>query len=292
MTAFFYGIISFLLYLVSLLPFWFLYFLSDILFVILYYVIGYRRKVVQSNLANSFPEKSLEELREIERKFFRFLADTIFEVIKLRSISAAELSKRFQFVNPQEVMQHIHNNRSGLIATGHYANWEWGAPACSLFFDTQLMVIYKPQTNKFFENMMNKMRARFGAIMVPMQQAIRQIISYKGPFYAVFLSDQTPVRTEHNVFIPFLNQPTAVFLGIEKIAKKTGRPVVFYYMKRIKRGYHQAIFKTLVEDPASTTEYEITKLHTAELERVIREQPEFWLWSHKRWKFKPENISN
>lgn len=290
MNSFFYGIISSLLYLVSLLPFWFLYILSDILFFVLYYLIGYRRSVVQRNLANSFPEKTALERRQIEKKYFRFLADTFFETIKLRSISSAELAKRFKIINPDEVLKHIRNNQSALIATGHYANWEWGAPACSFLLQTQLMIIYKPQSNKYFETIMNQIRSRFGAILVPMQQAFRQIISYqKGPFLAIFLSDQTPVQTEYNVFISFLSQPTAVFLGIEKIAKKTGRPVVFYHMNRIKRGYHEAVFKTLVEDPKATTEHEITKLHTAELERVIRQKPEFWLWSHKRWKFKPEN---
>ena len=149
------------------------------------------------------------------------------------------------------------------------------------------MVIYKSQSNKYFENKINEMRSRFGAIMVPMQQAYRTIVSHKNePFLAIFFADHTSVRQQSLFFTPFLTQQTAVFLAVEKIAKKTGHPVLFYHMNRIKRGYHEVIFKTLTEDPKSTADYEITKLHTAELERVIRQRPEFWLWSHKRWKFK------
>ena len=287
MNTFFYGILSFILYLVSRLPLWFLYGLSDILFFVLYYLVRYRKTVVRTNLANSFPEKTDLERQQIEKKYFRFLADTIFETIKLWSISASELKKRFKFKNIEEVNRHLKNHKSVLIATGHYANWEWGAPASPLYFEEPLMVIYKSQSNKYFENKINEMRSRFGTIMVPMQQAYRTIVSHKNePFLAIFLADQTPVIQESMFFTPFLNQPTAVFLGVEKIAKKTGQPVLFYYMNRIKRGYHEVIFKTLTEDPKSTADYEITKLHTAELERVIRQRPEFWLWSHKRWKFK------
>ena len=287
MNTFFYGILSFILYLVSRLPLWFLYGLSDILFFVLYYLVRYRKTVVRTNLANSFPEKTDLERQQIEKKYFRFLADTIFETIKLWSISASELKKRFKFKNIEEVNRHLKNHKSVLIATGHYANWEWGAPASPLYFEEPLMVIYKSQSNKYFENKINEMRSRFGTIMVPMQQAYRTIVSHKNePFLAIFLADQTPVIQESMFFTPFLNQPTAVFLGVEKIAKKTGQPVLFYYMNRIKRGYHEVIFKTLTEDPKLTADYEITKLHTAELERVIRQRPEFWLWSHKRWKFK------
>ena len=287
MNTFFYGILFFILYLVSRLPLWFLYGLSDILFFVLYYLVRYRKTVVRTNLANSFPEKTDLERQQIEKKYFRFLADTIFETIKLWSISASELKKRFKFKNIEEVNRHLKNHKSVLIATGHYANWEWGAPASPLYFEEPLMVIYKSQSNKYFENKINEMRSRFGTIMVPMQQAYRTIVSHKNePFLAIFLADQTPVIQESMFFTPFLNQPTAVFLGVEKIAKKTGQPVLFYYMNRIKRGYHEVIFKTLTEDPKSTADYENTNLHTAEIDRVIRQRPEFWLWSHKRWKFK------
>ncbi len=287
MNIFFYSILSFILYLISRLPLWFLYGLADILFFVLYYLVRYRKTVVRTNLANSFPEKTVLERRQIEKKYFRFLADTIFETIKLQSISASELKKRFKFKNIEEVNRHLKNHKSVLLATGHYANWEWGAPATPLYFKEPFMIIYKSQSNKYFENKINKMRSRFGAIMVPMQQAYRKIVSYRGePFLGIFIADQTPVRQESMFFTSFLNQHTAVFLGIEKIAKKTGHPVLFYHMNRIKRGYHEIIFKTLTEDPKSTADYEITKLHTAELERVIRQRPEFWLWSHKRWKFK------
>lgn len=292
MTFLFHKIISFFLYLVSLLPFWVLYAFSDMLFLVLYYVIGYRKKVVQTNLANSFPEKTLAERKLIEKKFYKFLADTILETIKLRSISKSELKKRFKIKNIEEVTQYLHNNRSVLIATGHYANWEWGAPGNSVYFKEPLMIIYKSQSNPYFEADINNMRSRFGAVMVSMKQALRQIVSFKNqPFIATLLADQTPVQNATNYYLQFLNQPTAVFLGVEKTAKITDRPVVFYYINRIKRGYHEAIFKTITADPKPTVEYEITKIYNAEMERIIRQKPEFWLWSHKRWKFKPEHTS-
>ena len=284
-----YKILNFILYLISLLPFWVLYLLSDISFYIFYYLVKYRRNIVRINLANSFPEKTNFDRLEIEKKYFRFLCDTIFETIKLRTISANNLKKRFKFRDIEQVTQFLNNNQSVIIATGHYANWEWGTPATPLYFKETLLVIYKPQTNKLFEKSINNVRSRFGAIMVPMKHALRNIVDKKNtPSISILLTDQTPTRTETIFFTPFLNQPTAVFLGVEKIAKMTGRPVIFYHINRIKRGYHEVIFKIITDDPKSTAEYEITKLHTEALEKVIREKPEFWLWSHKRWKFKPE----
>ena len=285
-------IVSSFLYLISLLPFWVLYIFADILFVLLYYVVGYRRNVVETNLKNAFPNKNIAERKTIARKFFRFLADTIVETIKLRSISESELKKRFKLKNQEEVSQYLDNNQSVLIATGHYANWEWSAPGNSVYFKEPLMIIYKPQSNKSFEADINTMRSRFGAVMVPMKQALRQIVSYsKKPFIATLLADQTPIQTTTNFYLQFLNQPTAVFLGVEKIAKITGRPIVFYYTNRIKRGYQEGIFSTLVADPKSTNEYEITKLYHQEMERIINQRPELWLWSHKRWKFKPQHTN-
>lgn len=286
------GLSTFLLKLISRLPFWFLYVLADLLFFILFYVLQYRRKVTQTNLANAFPEKTTHERQLIEKEYYRFLADMIMESLKMASLSAEEIRKRCVLTNPQEVQQHFDRGQSVLLASGHYANWEWANLAIALAFNEKLLVIFKPLTDKQFGQYLNDMRSRFGAIMVPMKHTLRKIVELKNQKYMFgFASDQTPTRHESQYFTNFLNQPTAVFLGIEKIAKTTGQPVLFAHIDRIKRGYYTYTFTTLVEVPAVTKEYEITDLHTQKLEQIIRSKPELWLWSHKRWKFKPEEIN-
>ena len=286
------GLNIFFLNLISRLPFWLLYIFADLLFLVIFHVLRYRRKVTQSNLANAFPEKSLVERKSIERRYYRFLADMIVESLKMNSMTAEEVRLRCRMKNPEEVQRHYNEGRSVLLASGHYANWEWGNLALALGFQEKLLVIFKPLTDKSFGEYLNKMRSRFGAIMVPMKLTLRKIVELKNDKYMFgFASDQTPTRHESQYFTNFLNQPTAVFLGLEKIAKTTNHPVVFLHIDRVGRGFYEYTFTTLVEDPSSTSEYEITKLHTNTLEQIIRRKPELWLWSHRRWKFTPEEIN-
>lgn len=283
---------TFLLNLVSHLPFWLLYLLADLLFFILFYLVKYRRKVTQTNLRNAFPEKPDDELKKIEKQYYRFLADMILESLKMSTISAAEVRKRCRLTNPDEVQRHYDQGRSVLLASGHYANWEWANLALALGFKERLLVIFKPLSNKSFGEHLNRLRSRFGATMVSMKHTLRKIVELKNERYMFgFASDQTPTRHESQYFTRFLNQATAVFLGIEKISKTTDQPVVFLHIDRVKRGYYEYTFTTLVEDPSATLEYEITNLHTQKLEQIIRQKPELWLWSHKRWKFTPEEIN-
>ncbi len=281
------------LYLISLLPFAVLYFLSDILYVFLYYIIKYRRKVVIENLLNSFPEKSKSEIEQIEKRFYRYLADLVFESIKTLSISANELKKRFTFKNPELMTNCLQNGKSLIAVSGHYGNWEWGPLAIGLQVKEKVLIVYKPLSDKRFEGLMNEsMRSRFGAVMVPMKQTLRQVIEYKNqPHILVLVGDQTPSREESEYFTSFLNQQTAVFLGIEKIAEKTNDPIVYFSINKIKRGYYECSIKSLINNPKRTTKYEITEAHTRELEKNIRFCPEYWLWSHKRWKFSPKNLN-
>jgi len=201
------------------------------------------------------------------------------------------MRKRFKFVNTDEVEKHLANGKSVLLTGGHYANWEWGNLAINLYFNNTALVIYKPLGNRYIGDLINKMRSRFGTIMVPMKLTLRKIAEHKNSLYlAIFVSDQTPTKHESQYFTTFLNQPTSVFLGIEKIAKTTGNPVVFCNVDKVKRGYYEATFVTLFENPKQTSEHEITEAHTKMLEGYIKAKPELWLWSHKRWKFKPEDI--
>lgn len=281
------------LYLISLLPFSLLYILSDILFLVLYYVVGYRRKVVQENLANAFPEKSDEERARIEKKFYGFLSDLIMESIKMFSMSEKYIMKHFRFNNIEAITKHFDYGKSVVAVTGHYGNWEWGSVITALMFPEPVLVVYKPLADKNFDRVLNNKRSRYGTIMVAMKNTLRKVIEFKknGKKYVlVLVGDQTPSGDEINYFTTFLNQPTYVFLGIEKIAKLNNNPIVYFTISPYKRGYYECNIKALIDDPAATSEYEITEAHTRELERVIREKPEYWLWSHKRWKFKPEDV--
>lgn len=285
------GLTKFSLYLLALLPFPLLYLLSDFCYYILYYIIKYRRHVVMPNLRNSFPEKTEEELQQIEKKYFKFLCDNILESFKMLTMSRREISRRFKFVNPEVVEHYLQQGRSVLLTGGHYGNWEWGNLSVKACFQNDVLVIYKPLADVKFGEFMNTMRSRFGTTMVPMKLTLRKIVEHKNKtFIAVFVSDQTPTRDESQFFTKFLNQDTAVFLGVEKIAKVTGNPVVFCQIDRVKRGYYQATFTTLFEDPKATADHEITISHTQKLESYIKAKPELWLWSHKRWKFKPEDL--
>ena len=288
-----FGLASFFLYLLSLLPFRLLYILSDILFLIIYYVIKYRRKVVQCNLKNAFPEKSIIERAIIEKKYFQYLSDMVVECIKMLSISKSTLKKRLRIKNIEEVTRHLNEGKSILMATGHYGNWEWGPLMMALAVPEQVIVIYKPLTNKNFELLINRMRSRFGTMMVSMKQTLRKIIEMKNTVtITVFANDQTPAKIDSHYVLKFLNQPTSVFPGIEKVAHMTNNPVLFCYIDRLKRGYYEGTFKTIVEQPSLHKEEEITKLHTQELENIIIRKPELWLWSHRRWKYKQEDLTS
>ena len=288
-----FSVVAFLLKLISLLPFWLLYLLSDLLFFFIYYIFKYRRNVVQINLANAFPGKSSEERTDIERRFYSFLADMIVESIKSISITQKELTERYQFENLEAIKKHLNAGRSVIAVSGHYGNWEWGPLGIVLELDCDILVVYKPLSDKKFDHLINSIRSRFGTIMIPMKQTLRKVAEYKNkPHVLVLVGDQTPTRDESQYFTNFLNQPTAVFLGVEKIAVKTNNPIIYFSIKRIKRGYYKSVVKELINNPKDCAEYEITDAHTRELEDLIREMPDYWLWSHKRWKFKPEDIKN
>jgi KDO2-lipid IV(A) lauroyltransferase len=291
MNLVFFKIISVLLFLLSLLPFWILYLFSDILYFLLFHIIKYRRKVVELNLKNSFPEKTVADRLDIEKKFYKHLSDLIFESIKTLSISPKSLKKRFIFSNLHELTKYYDEGKSVIAVSGHFGNWEWGPLAAAYELKGKVLVVYKPLSDKRFEKLVTSMRSRFGAILVPMKHTLRKIIEYNSqPHVLVLVGDQTPPREESQYFINFLNQPTAIFLGVEKIAVRTNKPVIYFSINKIKRGYYECLFKPLVEIPDQTKEYEITNIHTQVLENIIRKNPEYWLWSHKRWKFSPDNL--
>jgi KDO2-lipid IV(A) lauroyltransferase len=277
------------LYLLSLLPFWALYLISDFFFLIVFYVVGYRRKVVQENLANSFPERSEKERHDIERKYYCYFCDLVVETIKMITISQKAVIKRLSSSNVELLDSYFEQKRSVIGAVGHYCNWEMANLGLS-YFDATLLVVYKPLSNKLFDDFFNGVRSRFGSILVAMKNTTRAMVRHKDEVtFSLLVADQTPVKHEAVYFTEFLNQPTAFFLGIEKLAKLTDQVVVFCDIKRPKRGYYDFTFIPITEKPKETAEYEITNAYIKCLEEMIRREPQYWLWSHRRWKFKPED---
>ncbi|MEO7212193.1 lysophospholipid acyltransferase family protein [Mucilaginibacter sp.] len=278
-------------YLFSLLPFWFLYLISDGLYVLIYYVTKYRRRVVRENLKNSFPEKSDAERLKIEKQYFRYMGDLLVETFKMISISEKELRARMHMKNPEIVEHYFSQGKSIIAAAGHYGNWEMAALEFGMLSKNKTIIVYKPLNNPRFDAFLNKQRARFGSMLVTMKQTLRTMISLKDErTVSVLASDQTPGVNEVTYFTNFLNQPTAVFLGIEKIAKMTDAAVVFYRIECVKRGYYTYELVPLVDNPKETAQYEITNMQVGYLEKQIQETPQYWLWSHRRWKFKPEDF--
>lgn len=288
-----YYIILPFLYLISVLPFPVLYVISDGMFFLIYHVVGYRKKVVYENLKNSFPEKTHQELKTIEKQFFKYLCDLILETLKTLTISKQEAIKRCGYTpKTLEIFNELHQKKqSCILVMGHFGNWEWAGNTFSLVCKQQLYVIYHPLSNKQFDGLMYSMRTRFGNKLYAMKETIREMVKNRHEVNTTaFIADQTPAP-ESAYWTTFLNQDTPVFWGTEKIAQKFNYPVVYVTINRLKRGYYEVDTEYLFHEPKNTHEGEISEAHTRKLEQDILKQPEIWLWSHRRWKHKKPSAS-
>jgi KDO2-lipid IV(A) lauroyltransferase len=276
---------------INLLPLGILYVFSDILFLTLYYFPSYRRQVVRENLHNSFPDKSAEEIRQIERGFYRHLADLFIETLKLPGMSNKELMKRVRLTNPELLKNLYESGKDIAMVYSHYNNWEWLAACLQLYTDYLCVGIYKPVKSKIVNKFLNDQRTRNNAEQAPMQMIVRRIVENRKKrirgIYG-FMSDQTPAKTLIEYYTGFLNQETPVFLGLEKIASKYDMAVVFIDFTKIKRGYYELTFEVLFENTSRLPKYLITNTHVKRLETMITKKPEHWLWTHRRWKYKKE----
>ena len=280
-------ILKILFYCLSLLPLWCLYFISDFLYLVIYKLIGYRTRVVRDNLRNSFPDKLDSELKSIEKKFYHHFFDLIIESIKSISISESQMRKRLVFKNIEMFDKYFDQNKSVVLTVSHYGNWEWGILGVSLAAKQKMMGVYKRINDSFFNNLMNTTRGRFGADLVEMKDSLRHIISTKDECKIIgLLADQSPVKNESNYWTTFLNQESSVYLGPEKIATKMNYPVLFCKIQKVKRGRYEFYLEELCTNPEKTTKGEITSLYLRKSEQTINENPEFWLWTHRRWKHK------
>jgi len=276
------------IYLLSALPFRALYFLSNGMYVFLYHITGYRKKVVITNLKNSFPEKTEDEINAICKQYYSYLCDLFLETFKTLTISKKSMLKHCYFhPEAQKLFDRLADeNKSVILVLGHLGNWEWAGNTFSLCCRHQLYVIYHPLRNKQFDGLMYKMRSHFGTKLIAKKDTFRTMLAQKSELNATaFIADQTPF-TDNAYWVRFLNQDTPVFKGTEIIAKKINYPIVYVNVNRIKRGYYELNAEMLCENPAATADEEITLMHTRRLEQDIIARPETWLWSHKRWKHK------
>ena len=281
------------LYFFSALPLKLLYFLSDVLvFPVLYYVAGYRKEVVRTNLLNAFPEKTDQERNAIEKKFYRYLSDLFVETIKVFTISKRELLKRMEYQpEPEAFSKWFREGRSYVLTLGHFGNYEWLGTSLDLGFTHKGTGPFRQMSNPYFNRLFLRSRSKYGTILYPTYQTVKEIVRLKGQPINVTLANDQAAPPKKSYWTTFLNQDTSFFVGTEKIARDFDMPVVFGKIQPKKRGYYKVSYEIISEHPAEAEPGEIMEKHARLLENQILEHPEFWLWSHRRWKHKrPDGV--
>lgn len=280
------------LWLISLIPLRVLFLFSWTIYFLLYKIIGYRRKVVYENLRRSFPEKNEKEIRKIASRFYLHLCDSIFEVIHMFQMTTKEIDRRYKLLNPEIAEELARKNKSVVVAGSHYGNWEW-ASFVDHVLDFKLLGVYKPLSNKMFDNLFIYLRGRLGGYPTPMKGTLRAIMDAqrnKENFMVYLVGDQRPEWGDLKHWLTFMNQEAPVITGPEKLAKRFNLATVFMDSRQVKRGYYEITFRVISENSKETEDFEITDKYIQLVEEQIRKAPEFYLWSHKRWKYKKEEI--
>ena len=268
-------------------PFRLAYLLSDFFFILLYYVISYRKNVVKDNLNRAFPEKSEQELRAIRTRFYKHLSDLLIEGLKGLSMSGKQIIKRHHMVNPEVLEPYFKRGKSVIGVTGHYGNWEWGALSGGLQMSHLLIAFYKPIGNPYIDRFMRKRRAKFNCRLASIKETYSTFEETRGQNVAyMMVADQSPTNLQDCYWIPFLGQDTACLHGPEKYARLHRLPVFYVDIQKKKRGYYEMTLSLLAEDTIAMEPGKLTAMFMNRLEEAIRQQPGYWLWSHKRWKHK------
>lgn len=274
----------------SLLPLWFHYAMSSVAYVLVAYVLRYRRRVIKKNLANAFPEKSERERRKIELGFYRFFCDYIAETIKFATMSKKNIRRRMVFHGVEQLNQVFAEGQSVALLLGHYGNWEMVTSLRMwLHKDAQggFGHIYHKLENEVMDRLFLTFRNRMGSHSIAMNETLRWLIEHdrRGEATIVgYISDQVPLWQNIHHWVNFLNQETPVFTGVERIARKMNQAVFYLDMQRVKRGYYEVTFNLITRDPGSLPEFSITEQYFSMLEKTICRAPQYWLWSHNRWK--------
>ncbi len=285
-----------IMHLLAFLPLRVLYLVSYLLYIIIYRVVGYRRKVVRDNLTQCFPDKSVDELRKIERKFYRFFSDYIVETLKVLHISDTEMKQRMEFVDAEVVDRFTTQGRSVMLLLGHYGNWEW-IPSltmwCACPDNIQLGQVYRTLRNEWFDRFFLRLRSRFGTRGISKEVVLRTFLQYRRDGLVSltgFMADQTPSINNIHHWTQFLGRPTAALSGFEAIAKRLDMAVVYVDVELVKRGHYRATFRLLEDNPTACPDFDITDRYMQAMEQTIRRAPHAWLWSHKRWKHTPQTV--
>lgn len=288
MSRFVYIFVYLGMWLLAIQPFSMLYVLSDVMYFFMYKVVGYRKKVVRRNLKNSFPEKSIAELRIIERKFYHYICDYMLESLKMLKMPVAQLHRRMHFENTEQYLEMIEKYGGIVVMMPHYANFEWTIGMGMFMKPGDIpMQVYKTIRNPFVDRLFRNIRSRFGGYNVQKSDTAREVIRAKhaGKKLALGLvADQSPNAHSLHYWTKFLNQDTAFMDGGERIARMMDYPVFYCELKKEKRGYCEATFVLMSEHPKNTADGEITEMYARHVEQTILREPAYWFWSHKRWK--------
>lgn len=277
-------------YLLSLLPFRVLYVISDFVYLVIYYVVRYRREVVKRNLLIAFPEKTAAERLKIEKEFYQLFTDSFIEMIKLISISEKSFSKRMKG-NFEELNQYLGKYQRVQLHSGHFFNWEFMNLALGYYSKYPFLGVYKPISNKAFDRIIYNMRKRFGTHLISAYDFSNQFIKYSKDSYAIgIVADQSTLKLDKAFWYPFFGLATPFVTGPEKGAKKNNTVVIMATFERVKRGYYKAHLETMTTAPRETPDGYISKQMIRFIEDAIKKNPANYLWTHKRWKreYKPE----
>lgn len=279
-----------LLWLISILPFRLFYLLSDCICFLIYYVVGYRRKVVKENLALTLPHLSVEERKKIEKKFYQHMCDMFLEMIKTMSISPEEMEKRFTVTNLDLVQEYAEKGKSVILVASHYASYEW-LLTINRKIAFQGVAVYKKVANPYFDKLVRKIRSKYDTELVETKKAIPTMAqNQRDGILSMYglASDQSPKLDRIFHSMKFMGIEVPVHTGAEMLAKKYDLSVVFVKVNKIARGYYEATFVSLADNPNDYENFEITEKYLKEVEKQIYEAPEYYLWTHKRWKHRIE----
>jgi len=286
-----YQLFRFFVFLVGLLPFWYIYLLSDFMAFMFFYIIKYRRNVVTSNLKKCFPEKSDSELKKISKGFYKNLCDITIETVKGFNMSEKQLLKRWKVLNPEILDKYLGSNQDIINLASHYANWEWGILALDKQIKHQAVSIYMPMTNKFMEKWSINKRERFGMKMISIKQTRDYFSAQKPkPVSIILAADQNPSNINKSIMAKFFGYDTPCLHGAEEYAKAGNLPIVYFDVQRVKRGFYTLEIIELIDNPAKTGYGEITQKYMSKVEEIVRKKPQNYLWSHRRWKHSLETI--
>ncbi len=275
-----------ILWIISRLPFKVLYVVSDCVYLLLFYVIGYRKKTVLDNLKLVFPHKPKKELLAIRKKFYKHLSDMFLEMTKTMSISEKELKKRFRIKNPHEFKRLESLDKSIILIFGHYASWEWSI-ILQNYINFKGLGVYKPLKNPHFDNLVKRIRSKFNTQLISTKETINTITKFENSGKRTitgFLSDQSPRASKDVYWGRFMGIKVPCYTGAERLAKKLDFTTAYLKINKVKRGFYEAEIVTLAENSKSFADYQLTDVFLNELEKQIMDKPEYYFWTHKRWK--------